>query len=189
MKLIVGLGNPYKRYKNTRHNVGFMVVDKIAKDKGVKWRKQFFSKVCVGRLKEEVMLAKPLIFMNNSGVVVRDLVKKYRVSLTDLLVVYDDVDLPLGKIRFKPKGGSGGHKGMGSIIECLGTEMISRVKVGIGRPEDGDLVNFVLSDFSSQERNLIEKVIEKAADCCLDWIEFSPHYLMNKYNVKDPISN
>ena len=141
MKLIVGLGNPGPHYAHNRHNVGYQCLERIAREHSMDFSKVMFKAyVASGQIAgEKVLLAKPLTFMNLSGQAARPLFRWYRVALPDLLVVYDDLDLPTGKIRLRKKGGSGGHKGMASIIEMLGTQDFARLRIGIGRPIHGEL--------------------------------------------------
>ena len=179
MKLIVGLGNPGKTYIHSRHNVGYRCLNYFAKLHSIR----FERKQCQARLGAaevaggQILLAKPQIFVNLSGKAVSCLVRKHNIPLNDLLVIYDDLDLPLGRIRLRPSGGSGGHKGMKSIISALGSEDFPRVRVGIGRPpaselpnEEDIIVNYVLGDFTPQEEEVLKPVIAivaKVIDCLL----------------------
>ena len=179
MKLIVGLGNPGKTYSRNRHNVGFQCLNYFARLHSIHFfHRQCHARVGVGKISgEKLVLARPGTFMNLSGKSVACLVHKHKIPLSDLLVIYDDLDLPLGKIRLRQSGSSGGHKGMNSIISTLGSEGFPRIRVGIGRPQvDGQslsedvTVNYVLSDFSRQEQAMIKPVItrvSKAIDCFL----------------------
>jgi PTH1 family peptidyl-tRNA hydrolase len=179
MKLIVGLGNPGKTYIHSRHNVGYRCLNYFAKLHSIR----FERKQCQARLGAaevaggQILLAKPQIFVNLSGKAVSCLVRKHNIPLNDLLVIYDDLDLPLGRIRLRPSGGSGGHKGMKSIISALGSEDFPRVRAGIGRPpaselpnEEDIIVNYVLGDFTPQEEEVLKPVIAivaKVIDCLL----------------------
>ena len=179
MKLIVGLGNPGKTYAHNRHNVGFWCLNYFARLHSIHLdRRQCQAKVgLVEVMGEKLLLAKPRMFMNLSGDPVTCLVRKHNIPLSDLLVIYDDLDLPLGKIRLRQNGGSGGHKGMNSIVSALGSEDFPRIRVGIGRPQTEEqsmsedaIVNYVLSDFSPQEEAIMKSVIVKVAeaiDCFL----------------------
>jgi PTH1 family peptidyl-tRNA hydrolase len=179
VKLIVGLGNPGKTYSRNRHNVGFQCLNYFARLHSIHFfHRQCHARVGVGKISgEKLVLARPGTFMNLSGKSVACLVHKHKIPLSDLLVIYDDLDLPLGKIRLRQSGSSGGHKGMNSIISTLGSEGFPRIRVGIGRPQvDGQslsedvTVNYVLSDFSRQEQAMIKPVItrvSKAIDCFL----------------------
>jgi PTH1 family peptidyl-tRNA hydrolase len=179
MKLIVGLGNPGKAYAHNRHNVGFQCLNDFARLHSIRFdHRQCRAKVGIGEIEgEKLLLAKPMTFVNLSGKAVACLVQKHDIPLSNLLVIYDDLDLPLGKIRLRQSGGSGGHKGMNSIISALGSEAFPRIRVGIGRPQaeeqsisEDAIVNYVLSDFSPQEEAVIKSVIVKvseAIDCFL----------------------
>jgi len=179
MKLIVGLGNPGKTYAHNRHNAGFRCLNYFARLHSIRFdHKQCRARVGLAEAKgEKLLLAKPGTFMNLSGNSVACLVHKHDIPLSNLLVIYDDLDLPLGKIRLRQSGGSGGHKGMNSIVSALGSEDFPRIRMGIGRPQveeqsvDEDvIVNYVLSDFSPQEEAIIKPVIatvSEAIDCFL----------------------
>ena len=179
MKLIVGLGNPGKTYAHNRHNAGFRCLNYFARLHSIRFdRRQCRARVGIGKIRgEKLLLAKPGTFVNLSGNSVACLVHKHDISLSDLLVIYDDLDLPLGKIRLRQSGSSAGHKGMNSIISALGSEDFPRIRVGIGRPQakeqsinEDTTVNYVLSDFSRQEEAIIKPVIVKvseAIDCFL----------------------
>lgn len=185
MKLIVGLGNPGVKYKNNRHNAGFMVVDEIAKRQNSAFKKGFLINGSIARIKaekESAILLKPFTFMNNSGLCVKKIISKYRVRPYDLLVVYDDADLALGAIRLKKKGSSGGHLGMASIIDSLETNDIARLKIGIGRPTGQDLADYVLSDFSSEEKKEIHQAIQRSAPMCIDWLNSGIDSVMADYD-------
>lgn len=185
MKIIVGLGNPGIKYKNNRHNVGFMVVEEIANRQGCVFKKGFLSDgfmVKIKTEKETAILLKPSTYMNNSGICVKKIVSKNSIESCDVLVVYDDADLLPGILKLRKSGSSGGHQGMESIIEKLGTPDIPRLRVGIGKPDRQDLADYVLSDFSNHEKDEIHQAIEKAADACIDWIDSGIDYVMNNYN-------
>ncbi|MFA6281217.1 MAG: aminoacyl-tRNA hydrolase [Candidatus Omnitrophota bacterium] len=185
MKVIVGLGNPGLKYKNNRHNAGFMVLDEIARYEKVLFKKSFlwncyFVKIAAGQ--EAVLLVKPLTYMNNSGRAVKKIIAKYALQPKDLLVVYDDADLPLGALRLKTRGSSGGHQGLTSIITQLDSEEIPRLKLGIDKNIGADLAEHVLSDFSGQEKETISESIAKAASACIDWVKRGSEYVMQNYN-------
>lgn len=180
MKLIVGLGNPGKTYARNRHDIGFRCLNYFARLHSIRFdRRQCQARVGFGEVGEEkLLLAKPRTFVNLSGRAVGPLVHKYSISLSDLLIIYDDLDLPLGKIRLRRSGGSGGHNGIKSIVSTLGSENFPRIRVGIGRPQveglsnaDEDvIVSYVLGDFTPQEEKLIKPVIAgvaEAIDCFL----------------------
>jgi len=180
MKLIVGLGNPGRTYAHNRHNIGFRCLNYFARLQSIPFeRRQCQARIGIGEVEgEKVLLAKPGTFVNLSGKAVSCLVRRHDIPLNDLLIIYDDLDLPLGKIRLRQSGGSGGHKGMKSIISALGSEDFPRIRVGIGRPQveglsnmDEDvIVNYVLSAFSPQEEEVIKSaifIVAEAIDCFL----------------------
>jgi len=174
MKAIFGLGNPGRQYKKNRHNVGYMIVDELAGAEGVVFKRSFKLAASLARKnigKEKVFFVKPRTFMNNSGRCVKKVLEKYKLHIQDCLIVYDDVDLPLGVIRFRQKGSCAGHRGMTSIVSVLGTNEINRLRVGISNPKTGDLSNYVLSNFSSSEQEILHESISGAESVCLDWIE------------------
>jgi PTH1 family peptidyl-tRNA hydrolase len=179
MKLIVGSGNPGKAYAHNRHNVGFRCLNYFAKHHAISFdRRQCQARIGIGEVEgEKLLLAKPRTFVNLSGKAVGCLVRGHDIPLSNLVVIYDDLDLPLGKIRLRQSGGSGGHKGMASIISALRSEDFPRIRVGVGRPQveeqsnnEDAIVNHVLSDFSPQEEKVIKSVIAtvaEAIDCFL----------------------
>ena len=186
MKMIVGLGNIGTRYDETRHNTGFMVVDQLARDyhlgafTHLKQEAVAVSGIING---EKVMLVKPTTFMNDSGRAVGPLVDYYDVDLDNLVIVNDDLDMPVGKVRLKTHGASGGHNGLKSIISALGTKNFNRVKVGIDHPQHGTVVSHVLGKFSKEERPKFDQAVEQAEHALEDWIngeDFAK--LMNAYN-------
>ena len=183
--LIIGLGNPGKDYRLTRHNVGFRVVDRLAREQGIQLKKRRSgAQVGEGRVgREKVILAKPLTYMNKSGVAVKRLVKALGVPLDHLVVVHDDLDLACGRMKIKEKGGHGGHKGVQSIIEQLGSTDFLRVKVGIGKPPDPEEgADYVLSSFAADERALVKESVEQAAEAIEAIIVSGKDQAMNKYN-------
>ena len=189
VKLVVGLGNPGEAYAPTRHNVGFRCISCFARLQGIPLdRLQCRARVGTGSIDgDEVVVAKPRTFMNASGESVRLLVKKYEVLFHDLVVVHDDLDLPLGKIRLRQGGGSGGHKGMDSIIACLGSQDFPRIRIGIGRPEGGEegeeeTVAHVLGAFSAQESKIIDETIPKVVEALRCFLIEGIEAAMNKYN-------
>ncbi len=188
IKLVIGLGNPGERYAETRHNIGFMVVDHIVKSfRNVKEGEECFSHTFRIRIwGRHVIFAKPQTFMNNSGVAVLNFMEEYDIQPEEMLVIYDDLDLPFGITRIKPSGGSGGHKGVESIIKEIKTEKFPRLKVGIGRPkEKGDVINYVLSPFTEEEKIKLYRVLDKAKECVLRSIELSLERAMEFCNRKD----
>ena len=185
MKLIVGLGNPGERYAMSRHNAGFMCVEALGSIAGITFSERH-SAVVIGQGAiegEEVALAKPRSFMNNSGDALSYLTARFPVSLSDLLIIYDDMDLPLGKIRIRPSGSAGGHRGMESIIATLRSRDIPRVRVGIGRPpEDMDEIRYVLGAFTAEEEPLVADTLSTARDAVMDILAHGLERAMNHYN-------
>lgn len=184
IKLIVGLGNPGARYVSNRHNVGFMIVEQFAQSYSFDFkRKKFNAQVAEGRIAgARVLIAKPQTYMNASGEAVAKLFAYYKVKPRDLLVIYDDLDLPLGKIRLRADGSSGGHHGMESIITRIGTSDFPRVRIGIGRPNPDADVDHVLGDFTEDDRAVMDETVERAADAIETWLEHGIVMAMNKYN-------
>ncbi|MBI2469907.1 MAG: aminoacyl-tRNA hydrolase [Planctomycetes bacterium] len=184
MKIIVGLGNPGEKYLKTRHNLGFMVIDRLAQQLEMEcYRKKFQSLFCKKSVEqEEVVLLKPQTFMNLSGVAVKEAVDMYKCPLQDLVVICDDLDIPPGKIRIRRSGGCGGHRGLESIADRLGSTDFSRLRVGIGRPANGDPSDYVLSMFSKEEEHLKEEAIEDACQALKTWMFEGVEACMNKFN-------
>jgi PTH1 family peptidyl-tRNA hydrolase len=186
MKLIVGLGNPGPEYERTRHNVGWQVVDAFAKKFRIdvsRHEKNAFTGT--GRVAGgSVLVAKPLTYMNLSGDAVRLLVNAYAESAQDMIVVYDDIDLPLGKLRIRPNGSAGTHNGMRSIVAELGDENFPRLRVGIGSPETV-LRDYVLDEFAPDEQPIIEKAIGRAVDALVLFLRGDLRRAMNEFN-RDP---
>ncbi|HYI21633.1 MAG TPA: aminoacyl-tRNA hydrolase [Candidatus Limnocylindrales bacterium] len=184
MKIVVGLGNPGKQYEETRHNVGWMVLDRLAERAG--WtghaRSRDAAATVNGRFNGlDLMLVKPTTYMNLSGVAVRKVLARQRAPLGDLLVVVDDFDLPLGRIRMRAEGSAGTHNGLRSIIGELGSQKFARLRVGIGQPNRG-AKDHVLSRFATEEREVLAKVLEAAADAVEDWARFGPERAANQWN-------
>lgn len=192
MKLIVGLGNPGRSYAHNRHNIGFMCLSYFARKQGIRLdRKLGKARTGVGEVAGEgVILARPQTFMNLSGQSVSRLVARFDIALDDLLVIHDDLDLPLGKIRLRRGGSSGGHKGVDSIIFSLGNEDFLRLRVGIGRPasvenhaETGEgIITYVLSDFTPEEKQIVTQVIPRVNEAILYLLTKGLSPAMNKYN-------
>jgi PTH1 family peptidyl-tRNA hydrolase len=187
MKLIVGLGNPGRIYAGLRHNIGSSVAKALAKRYKIALRREFrvpalSAKVRVDNL--DFILAVPLVYMNLSGSAVSGLVKKHRIDLGDLLVVCDDLDLEFGRLRIRPAGSSGGHRGLQSAIQALGAKDFCRLRVGIGRPEreDKDAADYVLSQFTRREAKQVPEVICRACDCLELWIKAGVTKAMNIFN-------
>ena len=187
MKLIVGLGNPGKQYAYTRHNVGFMVIDYLADKMGIKVDKIKFKSILGQGFcgAEKVVLAKPQTYMNLSGEAVLDLAQWYKLAPEDILVIFDDMDLPVGNLRLRMKGGAGGHNGMKSIIYLLQSEDFPRLRLGIGRPENEmmESVDFVLSKFSDEEAKIMTEAIKGVADAVLTVLEKGIAQAMNEVNA------
>ena len=191
MKLIVGLGNPGKTYAHNRHNIGFQCLNYFARLHSIPFdHRQCQAKVGIGKARgEKLLLAKPGTFVNLSGKSIACLVHKHNTPLSDLLVIYDDLDLPLGKIRLRQSGSSGGHKGMNSIISALDSEDFPRIRVGIGRPQaekqsmsEDAVVSYVLSDFSPEEEATMKPVIAKVAKAIDCFLAEGITAAMNKFN-------
>lgn len=165
-RVVVGLGNPGPEYQDTRHNVGQRVLDALAKTVRGSWRRDGATIVARGRWRgETVRLVKPLAFMNESGPVVARALRRAEAGPADLILVYDDIDLPLGTVRLRMKGSHGGHNGVRSVIDALGTEEIKRVKVGIGRPDHkGDVPDHVLTSFERDELPVVEAAVAEAVE-------------------------
>ncbi len=183
--LIVGLGNPGLAYRHNRHNVGFMVADTLADKLEIPLKRvKFKAQIGNGKLGDiPIIIGKPLTFMNNSGEAVAPLVRYFKVPLERLLVIHDDMDLPLGTLRMRPSGGSAGHNGMLSIFDKLGTNAIPRLRVGIGRPPGRmDPAGYVLQDFPRSEEELLSMVIAQACEAALAFITTGLEKAMNTYN-------
>jgi len=192
MKLIIGLGNPGRGYANNRHNVGFVCVNHFAKTQGIRFdRKQGKARIGSGEVAgSKIVLAKPQTYVNLSGQSVSRLVKRFNINLNELIVIHDDLDLPLGKIRISHGSSSGGHKGVDSIISCLGNQDFTRLRVGIGRPategpaeaSEIDIVAYVLSDFTPDEKQVIVRVTPRVGEAILCLLSQGLAVAMNKYN-------
>ncbi|TCT18160.1 peptidyl-tRNA hydrolase [Melghiribacillus thermohalophilus] len=185
MKCIVGLGNPGVKYEKTRHNIGFMVIDELLQRH--QWtldKEKFKALYTIETYRDEkVMLVKPLTYMNLSGEAVRPILDYYDIDLSDLLVIYDDLDLPPGKIRLRQKGGHGGHNGIRNMIDHLDTKSFKRIRIGVGKPAGAtSVVDHVLGSFTSDEQPLIDESIQKAADACEIWTEKTFAEVMNIFN-------
>lgn len=183
--LVAGLGNPGSKYENNRHNVGFMLVDQLSEKFNISLNKKKFNGV-YGKGKfngADILLLKPFSFMNLSGNPIRELSQYFNVDISGIIIVHDDLDLPVGKIRIRKKGGAGGHNGIKSAIENLGTNEIGRVKIGIDRPEHREqVVSYVLKDFTKDESKIIENGIEKAAEAIESIILNGYTSSMNTFN-------
>ncbi len=186
MTVIVGLGNPGRRYRGTRHNVGQDVIHRLAAHLGVRLEEDGW--VRIGRRRvgaATIVLAIPVTYVNVSGQAVRDLLRRYRRRPGDLLVVHDDLDLPLGHLRLRPGDGAGGHNGIRSLIGELGTGMFPRLRIGIGRPAEGvDPAEFVLDRFTPDEREIVDGAVTRAAEAALAVAAEGLEAAMNRYNVR-----
>ena len=186
LHLIVGLGNPGAEYDHTRHNAGFLAVERLAKQWSASWNleKKFRARIAKGeRDAQKVLLAEPQTFMNASGEAVSALLSFYRVPLPQLLVIVDDADLPFGEVRLKPRGSSGGHHGLESIERHVGSREFARLRIGIGR-RDGqrEITNHVLGKFGADESKLLEKVLQRAAAQAECWVTGGVAKAMNQFN-------
>ncbi len=185
MKIIVGLGNPGEEYKHTRHNVGYETIDKLSYDFKIRVKKRRFRSVYgEGKIAgTQVLLVKPLTYMNLSGEAVRAILQFYKLPPSDLIVIFDDVNLPTGDVRVREKGSSGGQKGMKSIIQNLSTEDFARVRIGIGaKPEGWDLADYVLSRFKKEEWDAMIDGVTKAGDAAVACLSGDIASVMNRFN-------
>jgi PTH1 family peptidyl-tRNA hydrolase len=189
MKLIVGLGNPGRSYARNRHNIGFIALNRFARAEGIRFdKKKGLARIGEGEVVgNKVILARPQTFMNNSGQSVSRLVRKFKVDLKDLIVIHDDLDLPPAKIRLSFGSSSGGHKGINSIIHELGSQEFTRVRIGIGRPDnpqvsEDDIIAYVLSDFTSAEKRAIDKIIPTVSEAILCLLTEGLTTAMNRFN-------
>lgn len=188
MRLVVGLGNPGPRYRDTYHNVGFEVVDELARRHGVEFGAAPADALLARprRLADDVVLAKPLTFMNLSGRAVGALARYYRVDAGDLLVVVDDVNLPAGRLRLRGQGSAGGHNGLASIIEGLGTDAFPRLRVGVGRGDPRrELADHVLGRIPPELRPLLREAVDRAADAAEAFLARGLEAAMNEYNKEE----
>ena len=190
MKLIVGLGNPGKEYENTRHNSGFLAMDLLLKKCGQPTMSKKFDayvgKVMIGG--KSVLLMKPLTYMNHSGSAVSQTVKYYQIEPEDILVIHDDMDLPVGSLRIREKGSSGGQKGMQSIIDALGTKEIARIRVGVGHSKKGaheEVPDWVLSAVPKSEKEIFEHALEYASEAAYAWVSIDMDLVKSRYNIRE----
>jgi PTH1 family peptidyl-tRNA hydrolase len=185
MKAIIGLGNPGYRYAANRHNLGFMAADRLAdRWKAPKWGHRHQAQVTSISLPEgQILLAKPQTYMNNSGTAVRKILDSYGIAPQDLLIIYDDLDLEIGQLRLRRTGTAGGHRGVSSVISCLETQDFHRLRLGIGKPPPGvTVVDYVLSDFSNQQWETINKVIASACEAAAVWVKDGIDDAMARFN-------
>jgi len=186
VRLIAGLSNPGARYHSTRHNVGFMVIEELSHDSQ---RPASFTPSCQGQLArweiagQEVLLLRPQTFMNRSGQSVAQVLRTFGIPSEDLVVIHDDVDLPFGSVRVKQGGGSGGHKGLNSCFEELGSRDFTRIRIGIGRPPpEADTIDYVLNEFDEEQREMLPEVIRLAAEAARETIRAGASAAMNRFN-------
>jgi peptidyl-tRNA hydrolase, PTH1 family len=190
VKLVVGLGNPGRKYERTRHNLGFLIIDQIARQHQVALKKELCDAL-VGEWwsdAELTLLAKPQAYMNRSGESAKDLLDLFRATADDLVVVHDDLDLPFGRIRIRPGGGAGGHRGVLSIMDTLGGAQFYRVRVGIGRPPDAiDPTAFVLSVFTPEELGQLDKLVSRGAEAVVTLVREGGGRAMDQFNRPVPL--
>ncbi len=188
MKLVAGLGNPGARYEGTRHNVGFEVADELARRAGAKFRRRWRFPVRQASLSEgdaHILLVKPVSFMNRSGQALAPLLRRKGLAPSDMIVVLDDTELACGRLRIRPRGGAGGHNGLQSVIQHLGTEEFARVRVGIGpRPPGRELVEYVLSRFDPEQRAKTDRVVGLAAEAVWSLVREGVEQAMNRFNAR-----
>jgi PTH1 family peptidyl-tRNA hydrolase len=185
MKLILGLGNPGRRYAGTRHNIGFDVLDLVAERHRLEWESAPADAILAKWRAASALLAKPLTFMNLSGHAARDLLRFFKVDLADLLVVVDEVHLELGRLRARRAGSAGGHNGLRSLIEQLGTGEFARLRIGVGRGDARrDLADHVLATFAASERDVVAETVGRAADAVELFIADGIGPVMNRFNRK-----
>lgn len=189
MKLIVGLGNPGKTYENTRHNAGFKFIDKFAESQNLNFNKEKFDGIYTefNYKNEKIILLKPQKYMNLSGEVLIKFKDFYKIDLNDILVICDDLDTPLGKIKLKYKGSSGGHNGLKNIESHLHSNEYKRIKIGISNNKDKDKIDYVIGKMPKEELNILEQVTDKAEEILIDYLNMTFDNLMNKYNSKEVI--
>jgi peptidyl-tRNA hydrolase, PTH1 family len=185
MKLIIGLGNPGKQYEQTRHNVGFMVIDKLSKELSIPLDRHKFNGIYgIGHISgEKIILLKPLTYMNLSGECIRPLMDYYEINDDEIVVIYDDLDLPVGKIRLRAKGSAGGHNGIKSMISHLASQEFNRIRVGVDRPNNGmKISDYVLGQFTKEEEQGIQEAIDRSVNACEKWLSTSFIQVMNEFN-------
>ena len=190
--IIVGLGNIGKEYECTHHNIGFMVLDELAKANNLEFKLEKKHQAFIAEYiykGEKHLLVKPTTYMNNSGISVRSIIDYYKKTNEDVLIIYDDLDLPLGQIRIRKNGSAGGHNGIKSIIAHLNTQEFSRVRIGIKKEKEMDTINYVLSKFSKKELDVLKPTLELMPRMIDDFLTNGTNYIMNHYNgVKNELS-
>ena len=188
ISLIVGLGNPGEKYAHTRHNAGYDAMEKLAGKLGVSLRKRLLLNGMTAKVKDgdrKIILCEPTTYMNNSGKCVKRLLWWYRCKPEQMIVIYDDIDLPPGSVRIRKNGGPGTHNGMRSIVGCIGSQEFPRIRIGTGdRPAGADLVEWVLGRSEGEERERMEKAFEHAAESALVWVRSGINAAMNTGNRK-----
>lgn len=185
MKCIIGLGNPGRKYAKTRHNIGFMVIDELLNRHQSELSKEKYNGMYTTEFiqGEKVAFLQPQTFMNRSGECIKPFMDYYKINIEDILVIYDDLDLPIGKIRLRQKGGHGGHNGLRSTIDHLGTRDFKRLRVGIGRPTSPmSIVDYVLGQFSKDQQESAVLSIKRGADACEEWFKNDFMNVMNTFN-------
>jgi len=186
MKLIVGLGNPGSKYEGTRHNVGFDVAELLVSRCDGRFKKPWLSPGHTATIRigdTQAMVVKPTTYMNESGRAIAPLAKKKKIEAENILVIFDDVDLDCGKLRVRKKGGAGGHNGLKSLIQHLGTQDFPRVRIGVGpRPQGADLANFVLGTWPKSQRDTVEDVTQRSADAAEHFVQHGVDATMNQFN-------
>ena len=189
-RIIIGLGNPGKKYEATRHNLGFLAVERLARHfKIVLSKNETYQGMLGQKIQDDntIGLFLPLTFVDNSGSAVLKLAKKKRISTDNILVVCDDLNLDFGQLRLKTGGSDGGHHGLQSIINALSDDRFARLRLGIGRPEDrNDVVDYVLTPFTPEEKRKLPALLEKAAECCAAWLSQGAAKAMNQFNKRPP---
>nr|WP_315020748.1 aminoacyl-tRNA hydrolase [uncultured Aminipila sp.] len=186
MYVIVGLGNPGKKYENTRHNIGFITLDYLADRHGIKITK-IKHKALVGEGNisgQKVLLVKPQTYMNLSGNSVHEVMEYYKVDIENLLVIYDDIDIPTGSVRIRKKGSAGTHNGMRSVVYDLQSDQFPRIRIGMGNNRGADLKDFVVGGFSKGEKEIFERAVVHTADAIECFLQFGIDKAMNEYNTK-----
>lgn len=186
MYIIIGLGNPGRKYENTRHNLGFITIDRLASKHDIKVDKiKFKALVGDGRIAgQKVLLVKPQTYMNLSGESVREVVNYYKTEPEEIIVIYDDLDLPLGNLRIRKSGSAGTHNGMKSVVYQLKSDQFPRVRIGIGQNGDRDIIDFVIGGFKKEEVSILEETVDKAVMAIESMIGETIDVAMNKYNSK-----
>ena len=187
-RLIVGLGNPGEEYQTTRHNLGFLVVEQLVKEFKVKFQKSSFTKALIAEIENrgsKIIFCLPLTYMNQSGFAVKDVVDQRQVHLKDILVICDDMNLDFGQLRLRSKGSDGGHNGVSSIIEHLGTDQFPRLRLGIGQaPQGKDSAQYVLEELTSKEKKQLPGFVLEASECVNVWLNQGVHQAMDRYNQR-----